>query len=119
MSEDKVELVVSLGGNGSYHYALEKLWQAVDVLAAGSESLRERLMDAAIALNVLKANDFPPEIRDDFVSLMQELTCKPAKGSEGPIVATIRGMRNYRLAEYAKLITDLCFKLSEFNWSAE
>lgn len=96
-------------------YAHEKLWMAVDTLVTGTGSIRVRLIDATMGLTVLNAGDFPPGLREEFTSLMKELTCKPAKGNEGRIVATVRGFRNEKAAGYARRISDLCYKVTELR----
>lgn len=90
-----------------------RLWKAVSILATGNESLRERLIEAVSSLNALNAKDFPADLQNEFVALMEELT------SEGSIRATISGLRYPTTSRYAQRIVDLCSKTSERNICCE
>ena len=58
------------------HYAWEKLHAAVLILATGTGSLRERLVDAYVSSLIRLRSDrhFPsPDLRQSFEDLMQEM----------------------------------------------
>ena len=65
-------------------YAIEKLWVAVQTLAAGTGDIRERLFDASAPhLVVLDPQDFPEDLRTEFESVTSALTWLPAEEEDG------------------------------------
>ncbi len=67
-------------------YALEKLKQAVEVLASGSGRVQERLADAAIFLIRLRREDISDEeLRRTFIGVIDDLSYAKAQGEEGRI----------------------------------
>ena len=74
----------------SLDYIREKCRVAVISLAWGTESLQERLSDSYIsALERLKAEELPPEMRDDFESVVYELTKIKPTSDEGSLAASV------------------------------
>lgn len=56
-------------------YAEEKLTNAVEILAAGSGRVKERLRNAAASLVCLRPDDFPDgHLRRTFVGVIDDLT---------------------------------------------
>jgi hypothetical protein len=72
-------------------YALQKLTEAVYVLATGSGRVQERLRYAAIHLLPLRPEDIPDEnLRRTFTGVMDDLTFEQAQADEGQILATLK-----------------------------
>jgi hypothetical protein len=82
----------------SLSYGWEKLHTAVHSLA-GSANQSERLVNAAAysLLNINPKNDLPEEMREDFETLIRELTAVEAKGDEGKLRATINSFSEVEL----------------------
>ena len=78
----------------SIGYGWEQLHKAVYSMSASQRSLQDRLEAAtAGALIHAKADeDIPPELREEFKSVIQALTCVEAQGGEGTIAATCATM---------------------------
>jgi hypothetical protein len=75
----------------SAFYVLEKLIQAVDILATGSGRIQERLVEGAIQFWPARPEDIPFEdLRRTFVGIRDDLAFEPAKGREGMIAATMK-----------------------------
>jgi hypothetical protein len=51
----------------------ETLKMAIDILAAGTGGIQERLADAWSVIHSLKVDEFPLELRDDFSKLSDAL----------------------------------------------
>jgi hypothetical protein len=98
-----------------YSYTHEKLSQAVDSLATGTGSIQDRLLNAALALHVLRAKDFPEEMANEFSSLWQEFTKQPAMANEGTLQATILRMSDGEAAEWASRILHLHSRISDMD----
>ncbi len=73
-------------------YAVEKLSEAVRVLAVGSGRIQERLADAALVLVRIRPTDDLPEgpLRRSLIGIRDDLTFEPAKEGEGSIRATLK-----------------------------
>ena len=85
-------------------YTLEKLTDAVHVMAIARGGIKDRLYDAFISIHMLKPCDFPAELQDDLAWVKGELTktdprerallgAKAFLGVEGRIGASLKGMR--------------------------
>ena len=93
----------------SIEYALEKLMQAVDILATGSGRVQERLADAALVLIRLKPDDLPEDadLRRTFNGVIDDLTYEQPQGDEGAISASLRGTDDEDASAIAKRIVAL------------
>jgi hypothetical protein len=78
--------------NSSAYYVLEKLGQAIDTLATGSERIQERLQEAgAINLGPARPEDIPYEdLRRILAGVKDDLSFQPASGNQGTIAATMK-----------------------------
>jgi hypothetical protein len=55
-------------------YVIEKLTNALNILATGSGDVRERVADAVVACHTLRERDFPDGLRDDWRWIFNEAT---------------------------------------------
>jgi len=95
-----------------YSYALEKLSNAVRILAVGPGDVRSRLLDATLEFHTLQAKDFPPNLQADYQWVISQLTKRePDYGSEGKLQATLRHMINRTGSRIAAKICDLQYHL--------
>jgi hypothetical protein len=77
----------------AYRYAWEKLYAAVQDLAASNVTLRKRLEEAhASHLIRLQAEDVPPELGDDLRALHARMRRDPGLGHEGSVAASARSL---------------------------
>ncbi len=95
-----------------YGYAAEKFWQAVDALASGTAPIQRRIADAALFLIRLKDEDVPPELLERHHSLVERLTCTPAAGDEGTIVATARALSDEDASRLASEIVSVFLQVA-------
>lgn len=105
-------------------YAREKLGVAVWKLATGIESIKVRLADAYIEIEILQASDFPPELRNQWRQIRSELTSgkmqyntvvkdgKLVKVPVGHLYSTLRFMRKSKAKHIAEQICELEAKLN-------
>lgn len=96
----------------TYDYAREKFWQAIHSLISYG-SIQERLASAAMILTRLHRpdEDLPEHLRDEFKTLMHELTKEPAVGDEGTINATTRKLTAEQGGKLAEKILRIYTKL--------
>ncbi len=101
------------------NYTYEKLMVAVSTLT-GPGDIRARLLDAFIsALHVLGSNDFPEELRDDWLEIMQALTWLPAERDEGTAQRTVEAMSDDEAREVASQVFSLFLQVAERYCRAE
>jgi hypothetical protein len=106
----------------SLDYIWEKLYVAVDTLAASSGSIQERLEGAYIsALVRLEPKDFQGELRSRFVALTAALTSGPAApaGNQGTVAAATRALSDERAAELAHEIVSMFDVVAKLQGKAE
>ncbi len=94
---------------GTYSYAKQKLYQAVDALV-GHESLQMRLTYAMDSLSGVQTRDLPPSMHDDFKQLRQALTREPLSDTSGIIP---RKLTDDEASGWAELILGMYTKLLE------
>ena len=80
-------------------YTLEKLRAAVHALAVGGGAIKDRLYDAFLEFHMLRPDDFPPELCDDFRWVKHELVKR--HGGIGP---SLKGMRLNKAEEIAERV---------------
>jgi hypothetical protein len=91
-------------------HAREKFYLATLGLATGVDEIHERLIGAAITLSVLRPQEVPVNIRDDFQKLWSELTSHPAEiPGEGTIQATVRDLDSYDARGLAERVFEMYF----------
>ena len=111
---------------GDSLHAEEKFSNAVYLMATGRGNVKARLLQAFIEFCPVSTSDLPKHLQDEYESIRQELTKKPAKqraviegkivrGVEGRIGAALATMRNEKAEDLARRIYDLWLKLSEAN----
>jgi hypothetical protein len=88
-------------------YAEQKLFAAVLALATIDAPLKARLRLAATDALLPKEDAFPEVLRERYRKLRGSLTAKAAKGDEGAVAATLRGMRSLKASELATEIVEL------------
>ena len=71
------------------NYGFEKFGRAVHDLAASSASIKERLRDATYHLGVLREENVPEEMRDEFNDLYARITSGIPQHGEGTLIATV------------------------------
>lgn len=97
-------------------YPLEKFYDAVELLASGTSSIHDRLLDACISgLFLPEEKEIPESLRQDFINLKKELTSEDPVGDEGSIKATISKMTPERASALAKKIVYLHSKLENLE----
>lgn len=89
----------------SVDYAWEKLHVAVLVMARGSGSLQERLVDAFLSFHPIRPDeDLPAGLRPAYEAIVERLTEVEPRGDEGQVQATARAMGE---ADARQLIEDI------------
>ena len=103
---------------GDAGYALQKLELSVNDLAIGSGNIKGRL--TAIFrehLHVLREDDFPDNLRDDWIRIKNKITSKgplfdnDGKVAIGSLDRTLKGMRMHTASDIASMILLLSEKL--------
>lgn len=89
------------------HTTWERLYRAVSDLAAGTESVQDRLCSACLALSPLKVEEFPEELQADFEALMREMSEREPSGNEGRFKATANFLSNEIAEQMAQKIVDM------------
>lgn len=100
-----------------YNYALEKLSNAVRILATGEGDVRSRLWPAFLEFHTLQVKDFPLPLQADFDLILKELTKREPQdqldrlewATEGSVQANLRRMINRTGSRIARKICDLQF----------
>lgn len=92
----------------AYDYLHEKFTVAVGALAASNEPIKDRLYNAYIsALHHLRPQEMPPDIRDDWHKLTEQITRIQAVGDEGNLRATLNAMTDDEAVEIADQIVNI------------
>jgi|GEM_PF-3910152 hemerythrin superfamily protein len=86
-----------------YSYVWEKFFGAMMSLV-GELPLRARLEYAAQSIIALKHQTIPEDVKDDVMSLIEDLTSGNPDGEEGKIHATIKRMSDEEARDTAKRI---------------
>jgi len=94
-------------------YTIEKVWKAVDTLASGTASLRQRLYDAHISsLHVLEASDFPDALKQEFEAIEEALTWIPVdREDEGTVAFTTNAMSDDEAKRLATRMVSLFYEM--------
>jgi hypothetical protein len=96
----------------SEDYTREKLYAAVDALAASSAPIQQRLRHAAENLHTLKPDDFSEkEDGERFALIMATLSSTDPAGSEGAFDATTAAMSDEDAVKIASAVVDLDTRL--------
>ena len=75
-----------------YLYAQEKFYTAVSGMAKSSASLRTRIFNAYLSFHVLRPDEMPEDLREDYKWIMDQLTKSEAEGDEGKVQASLKKM---------------------------
>jgi hypothetical protein len=103
----------------SYSHTLEKLTNAIKILATDPGDARKRTAHAFLELSSVQTRDFPPDLQNDWELLERQMTkCDPLlnhKGEvwRGSVENTMSRVRNSTAASLAKKIWDLYWALTE------
>lgn len=99
----------NMPNNIRYHYAIEKLSQAIRFLAVGEGDVRERLRTAYIGFHTLKDDDFPDDLRKDWQWVMKMLTREKQEmiRGYGTVHASLYKMKNKTGSKIAKTLLQL------------
>ena len=105
-----IELTIDGGrgkGGSIMSYTWEKFHQAIHSLA-GSGSQRERLVNAYVFnITHVKVEEVPKEIQEEFQKFTKDMTCIPAKGSEGSVQATVNKMTEIEVIQMIERIISM------------
>jgi len=97
-------------------YAWEKLALAVHSMAVDNHSLSDRLHGASLHFHTLKADDFPDDLREDFMkieaSLEAVMVSIPGTPVEGTMKAALDTMSDEELREIIKALCWLYDKVA-------
>ena len=63
-------------------YTWEKLYLAVNAMAASNRSIQDRLASAHFHVDVLRSEDFPEDLQERFKNIVATLTAVQAEGNE-------------------------------------
>ncbi len=76
-----------------YSYGWEKFHVAVHSLA-GALDQKKRLENAILfsLIHIVPERDIPPEILEEFILFMKEISSVSARGDEGTVHATVAGL---------------------------
>ena len=102
----------------SNDYVIEKLTNAMDVLAMGRGDVRSRLRDAYLCMHTLKETDFPNDLKKDWTWIIEKLTQRgPLVGPDDKIILgsvgnTMRSIRNKTGQKIAQRISNLYWEIS-------
>jgi hypothetical protein len=92
--------VTNLSKLTRYKYALGKFTKAVETLATYPTEIKERLFPASLDFAIVRREDLPEELHEDFIWIKQELTKRTevvdlnSEYRRGDIRNTLFGMRN-------------------------
>jgi hypothetical protein len=104
-----------------YHYAEEKLYQAVHCLVTGIGMLNQRLAGAAHYLTRLNPEHFPDLVTSrKLQGIVEDLTVyEPGLGDEGKIDATTKRLSDYDMDRIANRILELYEHIKDVNRAAD
>ena len=104
-----------------YHYAEEKLYQAVHCLVTGIGMLNQRLAGAAHYLTRLNPEHFPDLATSrKLQGIVEDLTVyEPGLGDEGKIDATTKRLSDYDLDRIANRTLELYERIKDVNRAAD
>jgi hypothetical protein len=88
-------------------YGYEKFGNAVHELAASSKPIKERLRNATYHLGVLREENIPEEMRDEFNGLYERITSGRPQNREGTLTATVNQITDDEAVEIASDIVSL------------
>jgi CRISPR/Cas system CSM-associated protein Csm2 small subunit len=95
-------------------YALEKLSEAVYVLATGAGRIQDRLYESAPFLVRAAPENIPDEkLRRMLTEILDDLTKKQPKHREGRVGATLRRMKIEKATAIARRIVELHSRLKD------
>ena len=88
-------------------YTWEKLYLAVNAMAASNRSIQDRLASAYLHFDVLRSGDFPEDLQERFKNIVATLTAVQAEGNGGKVKATVRRMSDETACQLANQIVEL------------
>ena len=93
-------------------YAWEKLFCAVESLAAGTGSIQDRLYNICVShLGGLRPDIFPQEIRDEFEDLWEIVTkVQPLHSDQGSLKTSIKALSEDRARKLVEQIVSMFSK---------
>ena len=96
-------------------YALQKLSDAVEVLATGPGDVRSRLYSAWLSFHTVSERHLPAELRRDLNWILHQISKTPARNKldRGSVHATLATIRNATGVKIAKRILSLEQRLRE------
>ncbi len=93
-------------------YALTRLELAVQRLV-GAEGIRERLLLAGMALELVQPRDFPKELREQYLRVRDALISAPTEEGRRTLRATLEEITDARADILAKEILDLYLRMAD------
>jgi hypothetical protein len=100
----------------SVGYAWEKLFSAVLAMACWSDSVQLRLADAYVySLIILKAEDFPDDLKGDFRDILAEFAKIRLDGDKGIRAVIENQMSEEEAYKLAERIVSLYDKITRRN----
>lgn len=97
-------------------YATDKLSAAVHELIVGSGRIKERLLRACSEdIFRVPSGQLPSELEAELKKIRAQLTKAPAKGDEGPIVATLDRMDENEAVDIARDIEALQYRADSWG----
>jgi predicted acetyltransferase len=82
-------------------YGYEKFSNAVHELAASSKPIKERLRNATYHLGILRDENIPEEMRDEFKGIFERIRSGIPQNREGTLTATVNQMTEEEAVELA------------------
>jgi hypothetical protein len=96
-----------------HSYAREKFGVAVNSLATGTSDLNDRIWNAYLSFHTLTENDFPDELKEDWLEIHNSLTVEEPTYDEkgevtiGKVQNTLKSLDTESCVELAQKICDL------------
>lgn len=97
------------------YYALEKLNQAVRLLAIGEGDVRSRLNEAYLVFHPVQERDFPDHLKKDWMWICEQLTrFEPPYEGRGRVEYTLSKIQNRTGRKIAERIVTLYHELESY-----
>ena len=94
-------------------HRLERMLATVECLATGNVPIQERLVSAMMVMSALQSQDFPKDMRQDYLDLWAAMTSFDPQGDDGSIRATVSRMSDEVAEQYARRIVALLGELAD------
>lgn len=99
----------------THHYAVEKFYLAVKTLATANNPIQGRVREAWTShLHRLNDQHLPDAIKDEFKSLLAEVTALTDRSGDGSIAVTTAAMPDPAASEHARRLFSVFCKLVDY-----